>query len=107
MLTVLAAEFNAELAVWDMRSHRLSMIKQTDLTQATLIPCSKMIVTGYKPGQIAVLNALTGAELFRLHPNKGPVLDKGISPDGKMLAIADGNTIQLGYSDRVQPTAAV
>ena len=96
MLTVLAAEFNAELAVWNMRSHRLiRMIKQTDLTQVTLIPGSKMIVTGYKSGQIAVLNALIGAELFRLHPNKGPVLDMGISPDGKMLAIADGNTIQI------------
>ena len=96
MLTVLAADFNAELAVWDMRSHRLiRKIKQTDLTQAMLLHDTNLILTGYKSGHIAVLDALTGAEVFRLHPFKGPVLDMVASPDGKMLAVADGNTIRI------------
>ncbi len=96
MLTVLAVGFNAELAVWDMRSHRLiRKITQTDLTQAMLMPGTNLIVAGYASGHIAVLDALTGAEVFRLHPFKGPVLDMVVSPDGKMLAIADGNTIRI------------
>ncbi|MES2433364.1 MAG: WG repeat-containing protein [Pseudomonadota bacterium] len=96
MLTVLANGFNAELALWDMRSHRLiRKVKQPDLTQAMLIPGSNLIVAGYASGHITVLDALTGAEVLRLHPFKGPVLDMVISPDGKLLGVADGNVIRL------------
>lgn len=96
MLTVLANGFNAELALWDMRSHRLiRKVKQPDLTQAMLLPGTNLIVTGYASGHIAVLDALTGAEVLRLHPFKGPVLDMVLSPDGKMLALADGNTVRI------------
>lgn len=96
MLTVLANGLGAELALWDMRSHRLiRKIKQPDLTQAMLLPGSTLIVAGYASGHIAVLDALTGAELFRLHPFKGPVLDMVISPDGKLLGMADGHEIRL------------
>ncbi len=96
MLTVLANGFNAELALWDMRSHRLiRKIKQPDLTQAQLIAGSTLIVAGYASGHIAVLDALTGAELRRWHPFKGPVLDMVISPDGKLLGMADGNALRI------------
>lgn len=96
MLTVLATGVGAELAVWDMRSHRLiRKVKQPDLTQAMLLPASNLIVAGHASGHVAVLDALTGAEVFRLHPFKGPVLDMVTSPDGKLLAMADGNTIRI------------
>ncbi|MFC3182068.1 WG repeat-containing protein [Cypionkella sinensis] len=95
MLTVLANGFNAELALWDMRSHRLiRKVKQPDLTQAMLLPASNLVLAGYVSGHIAVLDALTGAEVFRLHPFKGPVLDMVVSPDGKLLAMTDG--IEIG-----------
>ncbi|WP_426035544.1 WG repeat-containing protein [Cypionkella sp. TWP1-2-1b2] len=96
MLTVLANDINAELALWDMRSHRLiRKVKQPDLTQAMLLPGRNLIVAGYASGHIAVLDALTGAKLLRLHPFKGPVLDMVISPDGKLLGMTDGTTIRI------------
>jgi len=38
----------------------------------------------------------TGAELDRIRPHKGAILDTVLSPDGKHLAIADGAHIRSG-----------
>ncbi len=108
MITVLAHGFDAELALWDMKTHRLiRKIPAKDLTQAVLLPGTVLIAAGYASGHVAVLDGQSGAELFRIHPHKGAVLDMVLSPDGAQLATTDGQTVRLWSAQTGQSMGAV
>lgn len=86
----------SEIALWDFRSHRLiRKIRVPEVTQAVLLPGRQIVAAGLKTGYLVLLDAATGAELHRIHPHQGAMIDMVISPDGAMLATTDGATVQL------------
>jgi len=96
MLTTLNYGLQAELALWDFRSHRL--IRKMSVpwaTQAVLVPNQSLIVVGLATGHVLLLDAETGAELYRVHPHQGAVIEMVLAQDGATLATTDGRTIQL------------
>lgn len=96
MLTTLAMADEAEIALWDMKSQRLiRKFKVPQATQAMLLPGTELVAAGLSTGHLLILDAVTGEELHRIRPHKNAVIDMVLSPDGKWLATADADTVQL------------
>ncbi len=96
MVTTLHFGLQGELGLWDFRTHRLiRKIKMEWATQAVLLPGRQILAVGLETGYVVLLDAVTGAELHRVHPHVGAVIDMVLSPDGATLATTDGATIQL------------
>lgn len=95
MVTNVALQNDGEIALWDMTSHRLiRKFPMPEVTQALLLPDSQIVLAGLSTGYLVLLDAVTGAELFRIHPHKAAVLDMVLSPDATRLATTDGETIR-------------
>ena len=100
MLTTLALQDAAEIALWDMKTQRLiRKFPQPEATQAVLLPGSQIVAVGLSTGHLLLLDAVTGAELHRIRPHANAVIDMGLSPDGKWLATTDFKTVQLWNLD--------
>ena len=96
MVTTLALATQAEIALWDFASHRLiRKIKLPEAVQAVLLPGRQLVVAGLTTGHVVVLDAVTGAELSRIRPHEGAVIEMVLSPDGKWLATSDAVSVQL------------
>jgi WD40 repeat protein len=112
MLTTLALLDNAEIALWDMKTQRLiRKFPQAQAVQAALLPGVEIVAVGLSTGHLLLLDAVSGAELFRVRPHSNAVIDMALSPDGKWLATADFKTVQLwnletGVSGPTLPVAA-
>ena len=108
MVTTLALDENAEIAFWDFTTKRL--IRKLPLpfaTQAVLLPGRDLLAVGLSTGQVLVLDAVTGGELYRNRPHKAAVVEMVVSPDGKWLASSDGSTIRLWDTATGQAGAAI
>ncbi len=96
MITTLALGNDAEIALWDMKSQRLiRKFPVPQATQAALLPGSQLLAVGLSTGHLLILDAVTGAELHRIRPHRNAVIDMVLSPDGKWLATADAESVQL------------
>jgi WD40 repeat protein len=105
MLTTVALHDAAEIGLWDFTTHRLiRKFKVPEVTQAVLLPGHEIIAAGLSTGHVVLLDAVTGAELARVHPHQSAVIDMVLSPDGKRLATTDGTGIQIW--DTASGTAA-
>lgn len=94
MVTNVALGADAEIALWDFRTHRLiRKFPLPDVTQALLLPGTEIVAAGLSSGHLVLLDAITGAQLHRIRPHKNTVIDMVLSPDGKRLATTDGQTI--------------
>ncbi|GAB1481000.1 hypothetical protein MASR2M74_35830 [Paracoccaceae bacterium] len=110
MLTTLALQDSAEVALWDMKSQRLiRKFPVPQATQAALLPKGQLLAVGLSTGHLLILDAVTGAELHRIRPHKNAVIDLVLSSDGKWLASADVGTVQLWDAETGQagPTFAL
>lgn len=99
MLTILTDEGlggSGEIALWDRSSHRLiRKISLAGLLQAVLLLETSIIAAGTDQGDIVLLDAVTGAELYRQRMTDGPIGALALSPDGKMLASLGGGFVHL------------
>lgn len=95
MVTTLALQSAAEVALWDFASQRLiRKFPIAEATQALLLPGREIVAVGLSTGHLLLIDAVTGAELHRIRPHQGAVLDMVLSPDGKWLATTDGASLQ-------------
>lgn len=96
MVTTLALDNEAELALWDMQSHRLiRKFRVPQATQAMLVPQTELLVAGLSTGHLLLLDAVSGEELKRIRPHENAIIDMVMSPDGNWLATADAETVRL------------
>lgn len=108
MVTTLALDQNAEVALWDFTTKRL--IRKFPLpfaTQAVVVPGRDLLAVGLSTGQVLVLDAVTGAELYRIRPHKAAVVDMVVSPDAQWLASSDGSTVQLWETETGEAGASI
>ena len=108
MVTTLALGENAEIALWDFMTKRL--IRKFPLpfaTQAVVLPGRDLLAVGLSTGQVLVLDAVTGGELYRIRPHKAAVVEMVVSPDGRWLASSDGSTVRLWETATGQAGAAI
>lgn len=100
MVTVLANQDEAEIALWDMQSSRLiRKIPAPQALQAVLLPGHEVVAVGLSTGHLLLVDAVTGAELHRQRPLQRGVIDLVLSPDGKWLAATDGSAVQIWSLD--------
>ncbi len=96
MVTTLDFGMNAEIALWDFRTHRLiRKIKVEFAKQAVLLPGLQILAVGLETGNLILVDAVTGEELHRVHAHDGSLIDIVLSPDGSTLATTDGYSIRL------------
>lgn len=96
MITTLAQSDVAEVALWDFTTRRL--IRKLPVqwaTQAVLLPQTELLAVGLQTGVMLIVDAVTGAELYRIEPHGSAVLDMQISTDGQWLASTDGASVRL------------
>lgn len=96
MVTTLALDNEAELALWDMQSQRLiRKFRLPQATQAMLLPKAEVLAVGLSTGHLLLIDAVTGEELKRIRPHRNAIIDMDLSPDGAWLATADTETVQV------------
>lgn len=96
MITTLANAGEAEVALWDFATHRLiRKLKVPEATQAVILPGTEILAIGTATGHLALVDALTGAELHRIRPLDGAVRDLVLSADGRFLAAGTGKAVAI------------
>ena len=121
MLTVLSTDGgpgSGEVALWDRESRKLvRKLAVGGVLQAALLPGAEVLVAGTDAGEVLLMDAVTGAELYRVRAFDGPVGALAVSPDGAHLAavaggwlriwaVADGNAVASVRSDAQKATFA-
>lgn len=96
MVTNVALQGSGEIVLWDFATLQLiRKFKAPQVTQVMLVPRSQIILPGLATGHLQLLDAVTGAWLFRIRPFTGAVVDVVLSPDGETLTATDDGTIAL------------